>query len=239
MTDLDSGDTVPGQLHSWWRTPSKVVWRPAASLRSRTGATPSSRILQQGNPRPESAQGPTELRGSFSTGEQLSPPLEFLGELEVALEPYERDRLQCHSARCGCDKVGREVATRARVRIPGVQGGSPNGSYEFEFRVTDPGHKVQSSWGADTSGEPAETVSPMPTHDASYKPCFAWRVTDPAGHTREGAPVCLKDEVDPPGFVFGCSVARGAEGTRGSAFLVLLGALLTVWRVRRRPYFNT
>lgn len=68
---------------------------------------------------------------------------------------------------------------------------------------------------------------------------FSWRVTDPAGNSREGAPVCLKDEVDPPGFAFGCSVARGAEGTRGTAFLVLLGALLTAWRVRRRSYFST
>ncbi|HYO66158.1 MAG TPA: hypothetical protein VEU33_08755, partial [Archangium sp.] len=185
----------------------------------------------------------------FTTGEQLSPPLELLGGLDVALESFETDKLHCTPGLCDCDKVGREMSTRARVRVPGVQGGSASGSYRFELWVTDNTpyrfdalnqhleHKVLwGVWGVETSGEPTDTAFEMPRDEANagYTPCFSWRVIDSAGNAREGAPVCLKEKVGPPGF-FGCSVAREARGAQGTAFLVLLGAMLTVWRVRRRP----
>ncbi|MFY0567524.1 hypothetical protein ACN28E_27380 [Archangium lansingense] len=247
VTDLDTGELVPGQLRSWWRTPSGEVWRPYAPLLPNRSYSFAA-VLQQSDSRPEQAQGPTELHGTFSTGEQLSPPLEFLGELDVELESFEQDKYHCDPGMCSCDnKVGREVATRARIRVPGVQGGSPIGSYDFDIWVTDntpyrfdvPAqeqrreHKVMNSWGAQSAGEPVETLFVFHGgYDFSYKPCFAWRAVDPAGRTLEGAPICPKEKVHPRGFAFGCSVTPGAEGT---AFLVLLGALLTVWRVRRRP----
>jgi hypothetical protein len=67
VTDLGTGETVPGQLRS-------LVWRPDAPLLPNRRYTFVA-TLQQSDPRPEEAQGPTELSGSFSTGEQLSPPL--------------------------------------------------------------------------------------------------------------------------------------------------------------------
>ncbi|KFA93842.1 hypothetical protein [Archangium violaceum] len=246
VTDSVTGELVPG------RRPPGEAWRPDAPLLPNRRYTYVA-TLQQSGPRPEEAQGSTELRGSFSTGEQLSPPLELLGGLDVALESFETDKLDCSSGGCTCDKVGREMSTRARIRVPGVQGGSAIGSYRFELWVTDNTpyrfggtnqhleHQVLwGVWGVNTSGEPADTSFEMPRNhhnaNASYTPCFSWRVMDPAGNVREGAPVCLKERVDPPGFsFFGCSVARDARGSQGTAFLVLLGAMLTVWRVRRRP----
>ena len=92
-------------------------------------------------------------------------------------------------------------------------------------------------YGASSAGtDPWEVfVYVLEEAKAGYTPCFSWRVLDPAGNVREGAPVCLKERVEPPGSFFGCSVARDARGAQGTAFLVLLGAMLTVWRVRRRP----
>ena len=247
VTDSVTGELVPGRLYSWrTQTLSGEAWRPDAPLLPHRRYTFVA-ALHQNDPRPEEAQGPTELRGSFSTGAQTSPPLELLGGLDLALESFEKDKLHCTPGLCDCDKVGREMGTRARVRVPGVQGGSLMGAYRFELWVADNTpyrfgelnqhleHKVLwGQWGVSTSGEPADTVFEMPRHDASYTPCFSWRVVDPAGNAREGAPICLKETVDPPGFL-GCSVARDARGSRGTAFLMLLGAMLTVWRVRRRP----
>ncbi|MFE8598710.1 hypothetical protein [Archangium violaceum] len=251
VTDSDTGELAPGQVHrSWLGRPTGETWRPDAPLLPNRRYTFVATLKQQSGPRPEAAQGPTELRGSFSTGEQLSPPLELLGGLDVALESFETDKLNCTPGMCTCDKAGREMSTRARVRVPSVQGGSAIGAYWFELRVTDNTpyrfgetnqhleHKVLwGIWGVDSSGEPTDTAFEMPRDEAKagYTPCFSWRVHDPAGNVREGAPVCLKERVEPPGFAFGCSVVRDARGSQGTAFLVLLGAMLTVWRVRRRP----
>ncbi|OJT24331.1 hypothetical protein BO221_14255 [Archangium sp. Cb G35] len=251
VTDSDTGELIPGKVDSWWAGSSGEAWRPDAPLLPNRRYTFVATVQQSG-PRPEEAQGPTELRGSFSTGDQLSPPLELLGGLDVALESIETDKLDCTSGACTCAKVGREMSTHAQVRVPGVQGGSAFGSYRFELWVTDNTpyrfdgmnqhleHKVLwGVWGVNTSGEPTDTLFEMPRNhydaNASYTPCFTWRVLDPAGNVREGAPVCLKERVDPPGSFFGCTVAPGARGSQGTAFLVLLGAMLTVWRVRRRP----
>ncbi|HEX5744801.1 MAG TPA: hypothetical protein VFZ09_01080 [Archangium sp.] len=247
VTDSVTGELVPGRLHSWPGSPSGEAWRPDSPLLPDRRYTFVAALLQS-EPPPEWVQGPTELRGSFTTGAQLAPPLELLGGLDVALESFERDKLQCTPGVClPCRKTGREVSTLARVRVPGVQGGRAIGAYRFELWVTDDTpyrfgepdpheHKVLwGVWGVDTSGEPTDTTFEMPRHDAAYTPCFSWRVIDPAGNATEGAPVCLKEQVEPPGFAFGCSVARDARGAQGTAFLVLLGAMLTVWRVRRRP----
>ncbi|MFY0562258.1 hypothetical protein ACN28E_00325 [Archangium lansingense] len=247
VTDSDTGEPVPGRVHSWSGYPAGEAWRPDAPLLPNRRYTFVA-ALQQSESRPDWAQGPTELRGSFTTGAQLSPPLELLGGLDVALESFEKDKFDCSSGLCSCERIGREVSTRARVRVPSVQGGSALGSYEFELWVADntpyrfgePNQQLEHKvlwgvWGVETSGEPTDSTFEMPQHDANYTPCFSWRVIDPAGNAREGEPVCLKEEVEPPSSVFGCSVAQDARGSRGTAFLVLLGAMLTVWRVRRQP----
>ncbi|QRK11317.1 hypothetical protein JQX13_15305 [Archangium violaceum] len=248
VTDGETGVVVPGKLRSWWGAPAGVAWQPDNPL------LPNRRYelvgeLRQSHARPAEAQGPTALRETFSTGTQVSPPLELLGGLDVSLESFEKDKLDCggpYSGSCDCRKVGTERGTRARVRVPEVRGGAALGTYHFElwisdrtpYRFDEPDqhleHDVsQGIWGVNSSGGPAETLIPMPEHDDSYTPCFAWRVRDPAGHILEGTPVCLKETVEPPGLL-GCAVAGGTASTRTTAFLALLGTLTLMWRVRRR-----
>ncbi|WNG48631.1 hypothetical protein F0U60_34355 [Archangium minus] len=244
VTDGETGEVVPGKLRPWWGASSGVAWLPDNPL------LPNRRYelvgsLQQSIARPTEAQGPTELHETFSTGTQVSPPLELLGGLDVSLESFEKDKRDCDGS-CDCRKVGTETGTRAKVRVPEVRGGDALGTYHFEIWITDrtpyqfnkPDQHLEHDvlhgvWGVNSSGEPAETLIPMPEHDDSYTPCFAWRVVDPAGHILEGTPLCLKETVDPPGLL-GCAVAGGAARTRNTAFLALLGTLSLMWMVRRR-----
>ena len=245
VTDVETGQVVTGKVRGWWfgehddmtsndrrMKPYGMAWIPEPALlphrRYELVAT-----LRQSQPRPPEAEGVEELRMSFSTGAQVSPPLELLGELEVTLESYEADKLRCLSGKCACDKIGQERALRARVRVPGIQGGDPLDTYRIELWITDAipydianhdreSRVIHRAASVSKGGDPTEMLFRVPAYDT---PCFAWRVVDPAGHAREGTPVCLKNTV-------GCTVGPGPS--RSTAFLALLAAVFTVWRARRR-----
>jgi len=252
VTDVETGQVVTGKKRAWWRgeqddmTSSDgrgqhydLAWSPEPALlphrRYELVAT-----LWQSQPRPPAAEGVEELRMSFSTGAQVSPPLEILGELEVTLESFEADQLRCLTGKCACDKIGQERALRARGRVPGIQGGDPLDTYLVQFWVTDgtpydvanehlESKVIHRAASVSKGGDPTETLFRVPLYDT---PCFSWRVVDPAGHAREGTPVCLKNTVEPGGGVLGCAVGPGPS--RSTAFLALLAAVFTVWRARRR-----
>lgn len=243
VTDLETGATIPGRLQTWR---GGAAWRPEASL------LPNRRYellgtLQQQAPRPADAQGSTELRKTFTTSDQEAAPLEFLGDVEIRFEEFERDKLECHGASCECEKVGKETSTRAHIEIPSIQGGALPGAYQVEFWVTDntpyrfgePDQHLEHEvlwgvWTVDSSGAPTETAFEMPRNSSPYRPCFTYRVVDPAGNTHEGPPVCMDKEIEPPGDAGGfLGCAAGPGRPQGVAFLVLLGAVALVWRSRR------
>jgi uncharacterized protein (TIGR03382 family) len=263
VTDTQTGEAVPGLYGEWWGEPSGVLWKAERPLQ------PGRRyalvgILQQVHTRPAEAEGPTELRVSFTTGTEATPPMELLGALSVSLERFETDKLECGSGNCGCTVVGRELSTRARLQLPGVRGGASLGTYRYELWVsngtphrfdgTSPTvpHEVHwGVWGVNTPGTAVETLFEMPRnpYGKPYTPCFAWRAVDPSGQRREGAPVCLLEEVPVPGGEvprpidlepgddvieddnpLGCA----ASGPGGAAPLALLGLLATLWRSRAR-----
>lgn len=240
--DTVTGETVPGELKEyWWGQPRGAAWVPQRPL------SPNRRYalvatLTQTASRPSEAEGPTELRLSFTTGTQPSPPLELLGELEVRLEEQEVPRYDCGPDTCGaCEPDGTELRPHARVQVPGLKGGGP-GDYFVSLYVTDrkplrfdvppnsQGHTVFSgSWGVNSKGAPTSMFFKMPKHDDAYLPCFSWQVQDAAGRTLDGPPVCLNEHVDTSGGFLGCSVGPGASG--GVVALLLLGVTL---RSRRR-----
>lgn len=261
VTDAQTGAVVPGQLRPWLGEPYGLAWTPTSPL------APNRRYVLEGTleqdvERPGEAQGPTQLRREFSTGATVAPPLEVLGRLQVRLESFERDKLECTPGMCGCTVIGRETATRALLTVPALQGGAPVGGYHVELWVTDrtpyrfdeamqPPHQVQwGVWGVNSTGASTETSFAMPDNPqgGAYPPCFAWRVVDAAGHATEGAPVCLEafgaDEpqvIDPDPIVddttekahgLGCSVGQ-SPGALGTALLGVL-ALLGAARWRRR-----
>ncbi len=213
VTDTETGQPVAGRLQWWQGEPSGIIWEPDSLLH------PNRRYewvatLQVPHERPEGAQGPTELRKSFTTGTQVPAPLELLGGLSVRLEQGEVDKLDCGTYSCGCTVVGKELGTRARIVLPGVRGGAWLNSYRFELIVTDsvpyqfgiPGsgyrHEVQGYAGdLNTSGPALDVSLDMPRNyiSDSYAPCFAWRAIDPVFNVVEGPPVCLTELVHTPG----------------------------------------
>ncbi|NMO18744.1 hypothetical protein HPC49_13255 [Pyxidicoccus fallax] len=262
VKDARTGEVVPGQLRYWMGEPHGLAWTPASPL------SPSRRYVVEGTldqevPRPGEAEGPTEIRHEFSTGARAAPPLEVLGSLQVRFESFERDKRDCTPGLCECAVVGREMATRAHVTVPAVQGGAPVGGYRVELWVTDrtpylfdastqPRHQVQwGVWGVNSAGASVETSFAMPEnpYGGAYPPCFAWRVVDAAGHATVGEPVCLasfesaSEESlvggptvnDPAGKEegWGCSAGQSPRATVGTALLGLL-ALMAAARWRRR-----
>lgn len=243
VRDEETGATVPGGLKGWGGQTVGAVWRPERPLSPNRRYTLQATLSQRA-PRPSNAEGPTELRLSFSTGSRLTAPLELLGGLEVRLERREVPRYDCPSDGCGCEEDGTERASHARVQVPAIQGGAL-GTYEVQLWVTDrtprrfdgsdpnAGHAVSwGVWNVGSSGAATETLFQMPRHDDAYRPCFAWQVLDPAGRTLEGPPVCLDEEVEPPGGFLGCSVGPGSS--RGAVAVLLLAGLAVTLRWRRR-----
>jgi hypothetical protein len=243
LQDTVTGETVPGALKDyWWGQPGGAAWAPQRPL------SPNRRYalvatLTQTASRPEQAEGPTELRLSFTTGTQPSAPLELLGELEVRLEEREVPTYDCAPDSCGaCEPDGEELRPHAWVRVPGLKGGAP-GDYRVSLWVTDrkplrfdlplsnQGHALLwGVWGVTSEGAPTSTLFQMPQHDDAYPPCFSWQVEDAAGRTLDGPPVCLDERVDTSRGFLGCSVVGpGASG--GLMALLLLGVTL---RSRRR-----
>lgn len=247
VSDAETGVTVPGTLTAWWGATPGVAWKPEASLLPDRRYTLVA-MLGQSAPRPGDAEGSTELRRTFTTSDQVAPPLELLGMAKVELEEFETDELDCSQAdgMCACEKVGRETSTSAHIQLPGIRGGAIEGLYRVELWVTDGTpyrfgapdqhleHEVLSgSWGRDSSGLPFETFFEMPRNDAPYVPCFAYRVVDVAGNVREGTPVCMREEIDPPGAEGGCAAGPAQGRSLGAAGLLLVGAGLLRSRRRR------
>jgi len=244
VQDTETGESVPGVVTAWSSHRLEAAWRPTRPL------SPNRRYalvatLNQTVSRPAQAEGPTELRMTFTTGSRLSAPLELLGGLEVSLEEQEVDTYDCDADSCGpCEKDGTERVPHARVKVPGIRGGAlprydvslhvtDRTPLRFDIPISEQGHVLYSgSWGVDSSGAPTETLIRLPKHDASYPPCFSWQVKDAAGRVVEGAPVCLDEEVDTSGGFLGCSAGPGsASGTVG--VLLLMGLAVTL-RSRRR-----
>ncbi len=243
VQDTETGATVPGVLKPWSASPYGSAWTPERPLSPHRRYALVGSLTQTGA-RPALAEGPTELRMTFTTGSQSSAPLEVLGGLEVSLERQEVDRYDCSVNSC-CEKDGTERAVHARVRVPGLRGGTL-GRYHVSLWVTDrtplrfdvppstQGHAVSwGVWGVDSAGAPTETFFRMPRHGDTYPPCFSWQVTDPAGHTVEGAPLCLGAGVEPASEgLLGCSVGAGAS--RSAVGMLLLVGLAVRLHGRRR-----
>jgi MYXO-CTERM domain-containing protein len=244
VQDTETGETVPGTLKPWLGPSAGIAWTPERPLSSQRRYALVA-TLDQTAARPAHAEGPTELRMTFTTGSQVAEPLELLGGLEVDLERQEVDRYDCSVNSC-CEKDGTERAVHARVRVPGLRGGTL-GLYHVALWVTDrtpfrfdvppstQGHEVSwGVWGVDSGGASTETFFRMPKHEDIYAPCFSWQVTDPAGHTVEGPPLCLNEGVEPAsgGGLLGCAVGPGASG--GTVGLLLLVGLAVSLHSRRR-----
>ena len=243
VRDVETNEAIPGKLlFSGWRDLSSTAWVPDVLLR------PQRRYelvatLNQDTPRPDSAQGPTEIHRSLLTDAEAAPPLALQGELGLALERVDRQRALCSTGECVCDRTTTETVSQARVRIPGIEGGT--GDYRIEFHVSEDvpvtldskspdgdGHLL--AWKVfNTTGAPLEATFEMPyargREDFDYAPCISWRVTDAAGHSLEGTPMCL-DSAEPKG---GLGCAMTPEGAFAGPVL-LLGAAATLWRGRRR-----
>ncbi|QSQ26311.1 hypothetical protein JY651_15845 [Pyxidicoccus parkwayensis] len=262
VKDAQTGEVVAGQLRTWLGDPYGLAWTPTSPLAPNRRYVVES-TLDQEVQRPGEAQGPTALRQEFSTGARAAAPLEVLGSLQVRLETFERDKRDCTRGTCECAVVGREMATRAQITVPAVQGGAPVGGYHVELWVTDrtpyrfdtstqEPHQVQwGVWGVDSTGAAAETSFAMPDnpYGVPYPPCFSWRVVDAAGHATEGEPVCLasfaappKEDgelIDDPDHIVDDTKENGlgcslARSPEGSVGSALLGVLALMAAARRR-----
>lgn len=255
VIDLETGAAVKGTLNfSPWGEADVQYWKPDSRLLpNRRYALQQS--LTQKNSRPEEAQGPTQSRSTFSTGNRQVLPLGVLGRLEAQVNPYQATPCDdsVPSLPCGgCGATRQELRHGIQFRVPAIQGGFTFGTYRVEVVVThDTPHdfsrpaSTQILYRDITSrGEPVEGLLELPLKaSTSATPCVAWRVLDILGNVGEGAPVCLKAAptgtgVEPPGpkpvpdapgyLGFGCSL--GGAGAAPAAL-----GLLALWvRGRRR-----
>lgn len=105
VQDEETGATVPGVLKGWSVKPFGAAWRPERPLSPNRRYALLATLTQKAS-RPSNAEGPTELRLTFSTGTRLTAPLELLGGLTVRLERQEVVRYDCSTNSCGCDEDG-------------------------------------------------------------------------------------------------------------------------------------
>ncbi|MEN9580516.1 MAG: hypothetical protein RJA70_3525 [Pseudomonadota bacterium] len=89
--------------------------------------------------RPANAQGVEELRTTFTTGTSVTPSsLDFVGEMEVTLEPAEEPYYDpsLSGGTCFGPSSGTVSNTTAQLRLPGVTGGDASYGYNLQIVVT-------------------------------------------------------------------------------------------------------
>lgn len=249
VIDLETGAEVKGSLgNTEWNTDGFQYWKPESRLLpNRRYALVQS--LSQSVPRPGSAQGPTQTRISFSTGNRQLSALTVLGRLQAHMDSYETTVCESGNATDSCrmcESSHQESRHGVWIQVPAIQGGFTFEAYRIEAVVTrdrpydfsQPDRILQpvlTRANLFGTGESVEELLELPLSvNIAARPCVAWRVIDSLGNIQEGAPVCLDAvpsamPLDLPGYLgLGCSL--GGAGTTPAA----LGWLVLLARARRR-----
>ncbi|MBN1608742.1 MAG: hypothetical protein JW940_19095 [Polyangiaceae bacterium] len=171
--------------------------------------------LEELYPRPDDATGETSIEFSFTTGDELLPPIEFAGPLTASISEGERPVTQCSDAGT-CEQVGTEAVLIAKVQLPAVSGGFDRAAVDGIVIMTDATPPEFKTFGgldgtatynvmAASSvsyqpSDPPEIELVMPAYSEPYVPCFGLNLWDAAGHRVVAEPVCL-DAIDTTALV--------------------------------------
>jgi hypothetical protein len=166
--------------------------------------------LEEAYPRPDDATGETSIEFSFTTGDELLPPIAFAGPLTASISEGERPVTQCSDAGT-CEQVGTEAVLIAQVQLPAVSGGFDRAAVDGVVIMRDAKPPEFKTYGgldgtatynvmaaASVSyqpSDPPEIELVMPPYSEPYVPCFGLNLWDAAGHRVVAEPVCL-DAID-------------------------------------------
>jgi hypothetical protein len=246
LVEATTGAAVSGNYQSFYWDRLFLAWRPEKPLRPLTVYRVDAAVRSEA-PRPATATGAESLSFTFTTGTGPVPSLDVQGQMQVSLETYEHQREDwsgCPMTSCGpvsgcTPRLVREQRTRARVSVPAFSGGLAEAGYfavvpvtaetPYAFPRGDVGFTGALAVGSRTGIRPDAPSEILIELDAlaSQRPCFALRMADLAGSTRDLAPVCADATVQPTRSLEqsgGCRVAGdgGAPTWVGLALLALL-----------------
>lgn len=227
LTDSVTGESVPGTSAEYYWGRSFLGFKPTTLL------APNHRYLFEAAitttvARPENASGNERVSIAFTTGESAAPALEVVGKMQVELEDYEApDYSTCSPGMCTCTPTVTKSDTRAKITLPGAQGGQSERGYFALVMVTrtEPyifGEAANSTMAVQANGtavvgsEPGATMTIGGLASADpYVPCFALQIRDLAGQKVVGEPLCLSDTLVHPRTNTGSTGVPPATGGTG------------------------
>ena len=200
IIDVETGAEASGQVTDWTSSPPIAVWYPSLPLEAGHNYRIEASVVSEGSE--------TEaVLSTFTAGDTLLEPLEFVGDLQVTLEGYDAEEQECMYL-CGsadCKTIGERPALRANIQLPAVTGGQQFGGHYIGV-VTFADNTPLTLTGPSSPSVKGEAppvdehnvfltqyVRPKPgkrvvieqeifEDEGAYAPCFTFEVSDAAGH---------------------------------------------------------
>lgn len=203
VTRISSGEVMAGSFQGWGRAEDdKYVWRPDAPLAPQEQYRVDVVSMQ---PARAEITGPSTMSATFTTSDDLAPPVVLEGELHATLHVGTTSTCSSRNSCGGCIPSSEvEVpALYADVELPRVTGGLGDHGYGAWLLLTDspravaPGDPHGEVLGQVDLFEPAlpeRATIRIPGQSGAFVPCLSFTVFDAALHYGTGS-LCL-DEVD-------------------------------------------
>lgn len=212
---------VQGEIVSWYQ--KGALWRSTSPLSPST-TYEVTLTVNNNEPAPEGANGPTTLKRSFKTGTASLSPLTLTAEPKYAVETKQIDVCTPDGiGPCGnCAQYEQKSARVMEITIPEIEGGLAEAGY------------AAAAWMTNGEGLPANTVTlnafafvtqkaatalriVFPEKDTPYGACVHVEISDASGGEVKTEPHCFSAAevwgADEPGTGGGA----GSGGSAGSA----------------------